>query len=96
MTAIILSGALCGTGVLLLVLALQQPAARGSGAVSALARLDHDLARSRGEQRDRASDRSGAGPAARSARLERLGRGRRRPLDRRASPCRARCCRTST
>jgi Flp pilus assembly protein TadB len=74
-TGVILAGAVCGAGVLLLVLALQQPAARGSAAVSALARLDHDLARSRGHQDAR------AGSGGRSARLERLGRALRRPLD---------------
>lgn len=77
MTAVILAGALCGMGLLLLVLALAQPATRGSGAVSALARLDHDLARSRGQSSERAGVPAGAG----TVRLERLGRSLRRPLD---------------
>jgi Flp pilus assembly protein TadB len=49
MTGVILAGAVTGLGVLMLVMALAHPAARGSGAVSALARLDRDLARSRGQ-----------------------------------------------
>jgi tight adherence protein C len=74
MTAVILAGAVAGLGVLLLVLAVQQPAARGSGAISALARLDHDLARSR-DHRPQGSPASGA------ARLERAGRVLRAALD---------------
>jgi tight adherence protein C len=84
-TWVILAGGLCGAGVLLLVIALQHPAPRGSGAVSALARLDHDLARSRGQQSlaaqsDRAL-RAGIRPGERTAQLERLGAGLRRALD---------------
>jgi tight adherence protein C len=71
MTLIILAGALCGAGVLLLVVAVQHPSSRGSGAVSALARLDHDLARSRNR----------AAAPERTARLDRFGAGLRRSLD---------------
>jgi tight adherence protein C len=73
-TAVILAGAVAGLGVLLLVVALQPPVSRGAGAVSALARLDHDLAarrRSPGTTELRA-DASRIGTALRGA-LDRAG-----------------------
>jgi tight adherence protein C len=77
MTGIVLAGALCGLGLLLLVISVQRPQTRGSAAPAALARMDLERLRQR---QTALAERVGAEPGS-GTRLQPTGVLIRRQLD---------------